>query len=124
MVNKFALSIIRSREEFIKLKWEKGDEVANDQDLLSRFMSGSSHLEFDNLEQRRKFLKDIVIRFMLAGKDSTSMALTWFFWLVAGHPRCKLKILTELSSVGGKKTGEIFAYDELKKLHYIHAAVS
>ncbi|OWM69152.1 cytochrome P450 94A1-like [Punica granatum] len=124
VIDQFALSIIRSKEEAMEMNPEKGNEAASNQDLLSRFMSSSSHLEFDNPEQRRKFLRDIVISFMLAGKDSTSTALTWFFWLVAGHHRSESRILAELSSPEKKKTGGIFTYDELKKLHYVHAAVS
>ncbi|KAK4788852.1 hypothetical protein SAY86_020171 [Trapa natans] len=57
---------------------------------------------FDSQDQRRKFLRDIVISFMLAGKDSTSTALTWFFWLIVGHPHCEQRILNELSSLGRK----------------------
>lgn len=66
---------------------------------------------------------------MLSGKDSTSSALTWFFWLVAGHPRVEQSIYDELLSATrtdaspGNGPGNL-DYDELKKLHYLHAAIS
>ncbi|TXG73352.1 hypothetical protein EZV62_001931 [Acer yangbiense] len=82
-------------------------------------------MEFQDQEQRRKFLRDIIISFILAGKDSTSTALTWFFWLIAGNPRCARLIRAELSSLPELELRpRIFSYDELKKLHYLHAALS
>lgn len=64
---------------------------------------------------------------LFAGKDSTSTALTWFFWLIAGHPQCERLIYGELAAaVKASPTGlpTDFSYDELKKLNYLHAALS
>ncbi|XP_030456424.1 cytochrome P450 94A2-like [Syzygium oleosum] len=130
VINEFAMDIIKSKEEQIESAAtgrENGDERSRDRDLLSRFMSSSADLEFRNLEEKRKFLRDIVISFVLAGKDSTSTALTWFFWLIAAHPLCERKILKELSAATAASTTsgvKIFSYDELKSLHYLHAAVT
>ncbi|CBI21517.3 unnamed protein product, partial [Vitis vinifera] len=33
-----------------------------------------------------KFLRDTIVNFLLAGRDTTSAALTWFFWLVSKNP--------------------------------------
>ncbi|GMY16040.1 cytochrome P450 94A1-like [Fagus crenata] len=114
IINNYAMQIIRSKEQ----EQEKG------QDLLARFMSTSLNIEFKDQEHKRKFLRDIVISFILAGRDSTSTALTWFFWLISGHPRCEKLIYEELSSIVPGKESCIFSYDELKKLHYLHAALT
>ncbi|KAL5764612.1 hypothetical protein ACOSQ2_017206 [Xanthoceras sorbifolium] len=120
VINGYAMEIIISKE-----KAHENKEMGRNQDLLSRFMSTSSNMEFQDQEQRRKFLRDIVISFILAGKDSTSTALTWFFWLLAGNPRCAHLIRAELSSLPELELRpRIFSYDELKKFHYLHAAVS
>ncbi|CAL8152413.1 unnamed protein product [Prunus armeniaca] len=87
-INKYAT-------EIIELKKAKSD-VVKDGDLLSRFMSSSANIEFHNVKHKRRFLRDIVINCVLAGRDNTSIALTWFFWLIYGHPRCAYKILDEL----------------------------
>jgi hypothetical protein len=46
-------------------------------------------------------LADIVVIFLLAEKDSTSSALTWFFWLLAATTpsfrRCRCQGMTERS---------------------------
>ncbi|XVE79029.1 hypothetical protein DITRI_Ditri14bG0025100 [Diplodiscus trichospermus] len=117
VINEFALEIIKSKEKQ-ELQNYKENEGKN-QDLLSRFMSKpTSEMELEDDESKRKFMRDIVISFILAGKDSTSTALTWFFWLINGHPRCLRLILDEVAIL------ESFNYDELKKLNYLHAAVS
>ncbi|PON75784.1 Cytochrome P450, E-class, group I [Parasponia andersonii] len=131
VINTYAMGIIRSKEE----KMESGDQLHRDDDLLSRFMSSSANIEFQDEEQRRKFLKDIVISFILAGRDSTSTALTWFFWLISAHPRCANLIHKELLEVAmmsdattartdSKYLSRTFNYDELKKLQYLNAALS
>ncbi|XP_059431347.1 cytochrome P450 CYP94D108-like [Corylus avellana] len=116
VISRYAMDIIRSKEQ----------DQEGDQDLLSRFMISSLNMEFQDEEHKRKFLRDIVISFILAGRDTTSTALTWFFWLISGHPRCARLIHAELSAVAlaPAKEPRIFSYDELKKLHYLHAALS
>ncbi|CAL1391899.1 unnamed protein product [Linum trigynum] len=114
-INDFALGVIASKEE---------SDNRNHQDLLARFMVWSSTMEFEDEKQRRKFLRDIVISFVLAGKDSTSTALTWFFWLVAGNPRVANLIHRELSSLELGQSRRRFGYEELKGLDYLHAALS
>ncbi|KAK1418949.1 hypothetical protein QVD17_28102 [Tagetes erecta] len=117
-INQFAMDVIKSKETQTDYK--------TNEDLLSRFMASSWNMGFDDTE-RRKFLRDIVISFILAGKDSTSTALTWFFWLLHGHPHCKHLIRKEFSTLTSP-SGHIrplnLTFDELKKLNYLHAALS
>ncbi|KAK9068085.1 hypothetical protein SSX86_012196 [Deinandra increscens subsp. villosa] len=117
-VNQFAMDVIKSKEE-------RNDYRTHD-DLLSRFMASSWDMGFED-EDRRKFLRDIVISFVLAGKDSTSTALTWFFWLLDGHPHCKQLIRKEFSTLmsSSHHTHPLnLAFDDLKNLNYLHAALS
>ncbi|XP_022002331.1 cytochrome P450 94A1 [Helianthus annuus] len=116
-VNEFAMEVIKSKETQI------GDKT--NEDLLSRFMASSWDMGFED-EERRKFLRDIIISFILAGKDSTSTALTWFFWLLDGHPHCKHMIHKEISMLM-TSTHHIhvgYRFDDLKNLYYLHAALS
>ncbi|KAK9068088.1 hypothetical protein SSX86_012199 [Deinandra increscens subsp. villosa] len=117
-VNQFAMDVIKSKEE-------RNDYKTHD-DLLSRFMASSWDMGFED-EDRRKFLRDIVISFVLAGKDSTSTALTWFFWLLDGHPHCKHLIRKEFSTLmsSSHHTHPLnLTFDDLKNLNYLHAALS
>ncbi|XP_071730901.1 cytochrome P450 94A1-like isoform X2 [Rutidosis leptorrhynchoides] len=121
IVNQFAMDIIKSKETQI-------EESKNSQDLLSRFMVSSNDMGYNNDEERRKFLRDIIISFILAGKDSTATALTWFFWLLDGHPHCKRLIYKEfttlIASLPDIDHPKDLKFDELKDLNYLHAALS
>ncbi|KAI3513899.1 hypothetical protein L1887_12122 [Cichorium endivia] len=110
-VHKFADDIIKSRME------EKTEET--DEDLLSRFMGKS--------EYSPEFLRDIVISFILAGRDTTSSALTWLFWILSSHPEVEQKILDELKSIrlsSGKSHREFYSFDDLRQMNYLHATIS
>ncbi|KAL6009895.1 hypothetical protein ACLOJK_000326 [Asimina triloba] len=109
-VHEFAAGIIRAR---------KKDESANEkQDLLSRFMASG-----DNSEE---FLRDIIVSFILAGRDTTSTSLAWFFWLLSSNPEAEQKIVDELKSIRSRNaySGQIFGFEELKEMHYLHASIS
>lgn len=124
VIDEFAMDVIRFKEK----KWEmkEGENDCRSEDLLSRFMGSTLDFGFEDQHEKRKFLRDIVISFILAGKDSTATALTWFFWLMSGHPRCKHLIYKELSSAvpESKNWLENLKYEELKRSHYLQAALS
>ncbi|KAI3878431.1 hypothetical protein MKW92_026756 [Papaver armeniacum] len=80
-------------------------------DLLSRFVKD------DNLDE--DFVIDIVISFILAGQDTTSAALTWFFWLVSCNPQVEKEILKEINQTAQGEAG----YDDVKDMVYIHASL-
>lgn len=109
IVNNYAMNIIRSR---------KGRPLDQFNDLLSRFASNN-----DNSEQ---YLRDVVISFLTAGRETTSSALTWFFWILSTRPDVKRKILEEVRSIRDlyQNLGETFSFDELREMHYLQAAIS
>ncbi|KAL3755095.1 hypothetical protein ACJRO7_002201 [Eucalyptus globulus] len=116
-VHEFAEDIIRSRME--------ESREAHDEDLLSRFIGHES--VYENGSASTEFLRDIVISFILAGRDTTSSALTWFFWLLSLHPEVERKILSELEKIrkqSGKSSGDPYSIHELRDMHYLHAAIS
>ncbi|KAJ0042837.1 hypothetical protein Pint_18462 [Pistacia integerrima] len=84
--------------------------------------------EFANdIIRTRMEAKDIVISFILAGRDTTSSALSYFFWLLSSRPDVQKKILKELESIrvrSGKSIGDIYSFDELRDMDYLQAAIS
>ncbi|KAK9196951.1 hypothetical protein WN943_005084 [Citrus x changshan-huyou] len=111
IVHEFVNNIIRSRLE------EKSENT--DEDLLSRFIGNS--------ENSTEFLRDIVVSFIQAGRETTSSALSWFFWLLASHPKVEQNILKELESIrarNGRNIGDTYSLDVLRDMHYLHAAMS
>nr|QNS29946.1 cytochrome P450 [Nothapodytes nimmoniana] len=111
IVHEFADNIIKSRME---------DKTAKkEEDLLSRFIGDH--------QNSAEFLRDIVISFILAGRDTTSSALSWFFWFLSSRP-CEVKrILEEIQKIrakNGSQKGEIHTFDQLREMNYLHAAIS
>ncbi|KAJ7972692.1 putative Cytochrome P450 [Quillaja saponaria] len=104
-VRGFANEIIREKKNELQEKFSL-DSV----DLLSRFLN-SGHSDID-------FVTDIVISFILAGRDTTSAALTWFFWLISKNPRVENEILKEINL-----KSEAPVYNEVKDMVYTHAAL-
>ncbi|XP_010247229.1 PREDICTED: cytochrome P450 94B3-like [Nelumbo nucifera] len=112
MVHDFSDNIIRSRME------EEGGKQSTE-DLLSRFVA-------DDLNSP-EFLRDIVISFILAGRDTTSSTLAWFFWLLSSRPDIEHNILDELKSIRTrtrKEIGDAYSFEELREMHYLQAAIS
>ncbi|KAJ8452671.1 hypothetical protein Cgig2_005007 [Carnegiea gigantea] len=98
-------------------------------DLLSRFMSKkdqNGNVLADDV------LKRIALNFVLAGRDTSSVALSWFFWLVMNHPEVESKIVGEISTVLKKTRGndpdmwvkDPLSFDEADKLVYLKAALA
>lgn len=107
--NELKNDIAQVRDLARKIVMEKMSTGFGD-DLLSRFLK-SGHIE-------EKFVVDIVISFILAGRDTTSAALTWFFWLIYNNPRIEFEILKEINN-----KSDSLAFEEIKELTYTHAAL-
>nr|POE61390.1 cytochrome p450 94a1 [Quercus suber] len=101
----FAMTIIKEKKQELREK-ESLDSV----DLLSRLLN-SGHLD-------ENFVIDFVISFMLAGRDTSSAALTWFFWVLSKNPEIESEILKEI-----KEKSEGPVYDEVKDMVYTHASL-
>ncbi|EPS62279.1 hypothetical protein M569_12509, partial [Genlisea aurea] len=112
-IQNLAKEIIRQKKKK-KNHLDNNDVDEEDSDLLSRFLS-SGHSD-------EQFVMDIVISFILAGRDTTSAALTWFFWLLSSHPHVETAILQEINNAKQPESGG--AYDEVKEMLYIHASIS
>ncbi|XP_016479971.2 cytochrome P450 94B3-like [Nicotiana tabacum] len=85
---------------------ENGGE--RNSDLLSRLL-------LVGLED--EVVRDMVISFLMAGRDTTSSALTWLFWLLTKHRNTEIEILDEIMSI------KAMNYDELKEMKYTHACL-
>lgn len=70
-----------------------------------------------------KFLRDAAFNLFVAGRDTITSALTWFFWLVATNPLVEAKILEEVKNNFGTNNEKKLDVDDLKKLVYLHGAI-
>ncbi|KAI4313247.1 hypothetical protein L6164_026240 [Bauhinia variegata] len=126
-VDEFAEYVIRTRKKELSLHFEGKKQRS---DLLTTFMG----LKDENGQAYSdKFLRDICVNFILAGRDTSSVALSWFFWLLHQNPQVEEKILMEICGVVKQREGikeEEFSYsltfkpEEIKKMDYLQAALS
>ncbi|KAG6527021.1 noroxomaritidine synthase-like [Zingiber officinale] len=112
---------------------DKGSmNLAEKADLLSSYIINNSINEGDGGDSddwtSTKFLRDTALNFMLAGRDTTGTAITWFFWMLSENPEVESKILEELkelrrSSDDADDDLVVFDAEEVGKLVYLHAAL-
>ena len=126
-VDEFAENVIRTRKKELSLHCE--DKNKQRSDLLTVFMG----LKDENGQPYSdKFLRDICVNFILAGRDTSSVALSWFFWLLDQNPEVEERILEEICRVVSQREGIkkeefenlTFWPEEIKKMDYLHAALS
>ncbi|GER35000.1 cytochrome P450 monooxygenase [Striga asiatica] len=109
--------------EEINITCVVNERQTNRSDILSRF------LQMDQKDP--KYLKDIILSFIIAGKDSTGSGLSWFFYLMCKHPTVQEKLVKEVKEAA--KLDESSSIDEiamslteeaLDRMHLLHAALS
>ncbi|KAJ8513703.1 hypothetical protein OPV22_004137 [Ensete ventricosum] len=123
VVDEFAYEVIRARKE--ELSSSEQTWTARS-DLLTVF---TKLRDEDGTPYSDKFLRDVCVNFILAGRDTSSVALAWFFWLLNHHPKVEQSILSEIRKIteerGGDADGElVFKPEEVKRMEYLHAALS
>ncbi|XP_071702030.1 cytochrome P450 86A22-like [Rutidosis leptorrhynchoides] len=121
-VDKYLTAVIKTRKLELLNKTDGGPPH---DDLLTRFMKKKECYS-------DKFLQHVALNFILAGRDTSSVALSWFFYLVIKNPNVELKILTELCTVLSESRGidtckwleDPLVFEEVDKLTYLKAALS
>ncbi|KAL5840758.1 hypothetical protein ACOSQ4_013366 [Xanthoceras sorbifolium] len=71
-------------------------------------------------------LRDNIAGLIFAAEDTTSTALSWFFWQLSKYPFSEIKIREELRKHFPQKEVKIWQpcnLDQLNKLVYLHAAI-
>ncbi|XVE59386.1 hypothetical protein DITRI_Ditri05aG0042600 [Diplodiscus trichospermus] len=115
-------------ENYMNDAIEARKETPSD-DLLSRFMKKS---DVGGNLFTSAVLQRIALNFVLAGRDTSSVALSWFFWLVMKNPEVEQKIIDEISMVLRNTRGpdhkkwleKPLLFDEADWLIYLKAALA
>ncbi|KAM0930604.1 hypothetical protein ACQ4PT_000863 [Festuca glaucescens] len=131
-VDEFAYDVIRKRREELAAAAAGREDAAaglRRADLLTIFTK-MRDADGEAVYSDR-FLRDICVNFILAGRDTSSVALAWFFWLLSKNPGVEAKILEEVEGIVAARAscGEVeeelvFQPEEVKRMEYLHAALS
>ncbi|XP_076906243.1 cytochrome P450 704C1-like [Bidens hawaiensis] len=92
--------------------------------ILSRFV------QLNNTDS--KYLRDIILNFIIAGKDSTSTAMTWFIYMLCKHPEIQEKVAKEIRKethtmhdvTNVEEFANSVSEEALEKMQYLHAALT
>ncbi|KAG6748011.1 hypothetical protein POTOM_047904 [Populus tomentosa] len=121
VVNDFVYKLINKKIELMRTSKEVSSLKKDD--ILSRFLQVT--------ENDPTYLRDIILNFVIAGKDTTATALSWFIYMLCKNPAVQNKIAQEVREA--TKVKEITDYAEfaasineeaLEKMNYLHAAIS
>ncbi|TQD97389.1 hypothetical protein C1H46_016968 [Malus baccata] len=103
-----------SEDELLALK--KGD-------IISRLLKSP--------DADPKYLRDLILCLIAAGRDTTASTLTWFIYMLCKHPHIQEKVAKEVREATNLKDSsridEVVATlteEALEKMQYLHAALS
>ncbi|KAL0076498.1 cytochrome P450 [Phycomyces blakesleeanus] len=112
-INSFASDVIKNRRDQVA----KGEEHG---DLLSRFMKCRN--EKGNLLDDTE-LRDTVLNFVIAGRDTTAQSLSWTFYNLMQNPAIEEKLLEEIREhiTDSMEDDPPAMYEAIKHMTYAHA---
>ncbi|KAJ8512490.1 hypothetical protein OPV22_002924 [Ensete ventricosum] len=98
------------------------------EDMLSRFLI---EREKNPDDMSYKYLRDIILNFVIAGRDTTAGTLSWFFYMLCKHPKVQEKVAQEVRDAtkikGGVSIDEFVASlteEALNGMQYLHASLT
>ncbi|XP_065864586.1 alkane hydroxylase MAH1-like [Euphorbia lathyris] len=109
-------------ENCIQTNQQKEKNI-NEFDMLTYFLQ----VEGQKQNLSSKFIRDMVVNLMVAGRDTTSAALFWTFWLISTNPSSQKKILEEMEHHFGSDNNDdklrFFNFEKMEQLVYLHGVV-
>jgi fatty acid omega-hydroxylase len=113
VVDDYAKSIVQKRIAEVEAGVKKHD-------LLTRFL-GTEDENGDPLSEKQ--LRDIILNFIIAGRDTTAQALSWGMYCIMRHPHVEEKLVQEIMENITEEVENNPAqfYEVVKSMKYIHA---
>ncbi|XP_055814393.1 cytochrome P450 704C1-like [Solanum dulcamara] len=104
-------------ETDLPMQWKK-------EDILSRFLQIT--------DTDPKYLRDIILSFLIAGKDTTATTLSWFIYVLCKYPHVQEKVVQEINEAATEKENATdityfaanVSEEALEKMQYLHAALT
>nr|CAB3485492.1 unnamed protein product [Digitaria exilis] len=127
-INDFIYAVIDRK---IEQMGKDQQEFATKEDILSRFLLEREQDPdcFDN-----KYLRDIILSFVTAGRDTTAGTLSWFLYVLCRNEAVQDRIVEEVRAataagghdvvVGAGELAKSLTEDAIGKMHYLHAALT
>ncbi|KAL3511106.1 hypothetical protein ACH5RR_030507 [Cinchona calisaya] len=145
-IDDFTYSVIKRRKTEIEESQEANKDDKIKHDILSRFIELSK--DPDN-HMNDKSLRDVVLNFVIAGRDTTATTLSWAIYMIMTHEDVAEKLYKELKTLEESRAKEenillqpyesddpesfnkrvmqfagLLSYDSLGRLFYLHAVIT
>ncbi|XP_052186703.1 cytochrome P450 704B1 [Diospyros lotus] len=146
VIDDFTYSVIRRRKTEMKATGGTSTNEKMKHDILSRFIELGKDPE-NNITD--KSLRDVVLNFVIAGRDTTATTLSWAMYMIMTNSHVADKLYSELKSFEedrakeekvslfnfdtedpesfNKRTAQfaqLLTYDSLGRLAYLHAVIT
>lgn len=127
-IDAFAYNVVRKKREAVarlsaEERLDDGCAARGGSDLLSLYLSRQDKENGGILSD--KYLRDVVLNFMIAGRDTTAQALSWSFFLLCCNPEEQRKVQAEIDAVLEKDPptdGGHISFSALQSMKYLEAA--
>ncbi|KAI3829048.1 hypothetical protein L1987_03162 [Smallanthus sonchifolius] len=86
IVDEFVYKVIQVKIE--QMQKSKDESLVKKEDILSRFVQVN--------DKDPKYLRDIILNFVLAGKDPIAISMSWFIYMLCKHPEVQDKVAKEI----------------------------
>ncbi|KAK8979891.1 hypothetical protein V6N11_066091 [Hibiscus sabdariffa] len=125
IIDKLIHHIISTKKELLAVNSDPMEK----EDILSRFLAES---EKNPETMSTRYLRDIILNFLIAGKDTTANALCWFFYMLCKHPLVQEKVAEEVMNITSSKRNDVdfddflttITDETLDRMYYLHAALT
>ncbi|KAL5195130.1 Cytochrome P450 704C1 [Glycine soja] len=121
VIDEFVYELIRTKIEQAQKLQDNSPVVKGD--ILSRF------IEWEETDP--KYLGDISLSFILAGKDTISVTLSWFLYELCKNPHVQEKIAQEIRQTTNVEAGSTIdelaarvTEENMEKMQYLNAALN
>nr|XP_043629397.1 cytochrome P450 704C1-like [Erigeron canadensis] len=122
VVDEFVYKVIQMKIE--QMHKSKDEFSLKKEDILSRFLQVN--------DKDPKYLRDIILSFVLAGKDTVAITMTWLIYMLCKHPKIQDKVAREIKEAMKMKKeftnvadfATLVTDDALENMHYLQATLT
>lgn len=112
VLDTFALAVIAEKRALLK-----EGRLHKEDDVLARYLVAAKER---GEEVEDQFLRDTLLNFMIAGRDTTACLLTWACYMLSQNPEAETKMVAELDEVLAGKSPSLAT---LKAMPFTEAVV-
>ena len=108
----FCKGVIQNKRQAIS-----HEDNAGHQDLIGLFLKYSKHSKENLVDEE---LRDVILNFMAAGRDTTAAGLSWTFYELTKRPDIVDRVVAEINEICGPIGSADYSFDTVSKLKYAH----